>query len=402
MFRGKSPIWRGIAGSGLVKALDGGSRAVLNVAATCAGAGLIVGVVTLTGLGLKFSSIVLAYAGNSLLLTAIYTSLIVWIVGLAVPVTASYIICAVIAAPALIALGVPDFAAHMFIFYYAVLSEVSPPTALSPFAAAAITGGDPYKTTLQCWKYTAPAFLVPFMFVLDPSGTGLLLTGSIKTLGDADWGSIALVTFTAAIGIAALAGGLQGWLFKRTNLAERWMLIVAGFLLVYPKALFDVIGFALVALVVLMQWLRRAGAPPQGGPAQQAAHERAQGGDRHRRRHRRRCRDRAAARAPRLRRPDQLLEERSRSEGKRARLPRGGRRCAARAGRRRRGCRLPPAGGRRRGALEAAGRAREQRRHQHLRRIGQLGGAGCRGVPAHLRGQPARLVPDDRAPRRRT
>jgi TRAP transporter 4TM/12TM fusion protein len=255
-FKRKIPNWRGIAGSGLVKALDGGSRAVLNVAATCAGAGLIVGVVTLTGLGLKFSSIVLAYAGNSLLLTAIYTSLIVWIVGLAVPVTASYIICAVIAAPALIALKVPEYAAHMFIFYYAVLSEVSPPTALSPFAAAAITGGDPYRTTLQCWKYTAPAFLVPFMFVLDPSGTGLLLTGSIKTLGDADWGSIALVTFTAAIGIAALAGGLQGWLLKRTNLAERLMLVVAGFLLVYPKALFDAIGFALVALVVLMQYLR--------------------------------------------------------------------------------------------------------------------------------------------------
>ena len=270
VFQGKTSIWRGIAGSGLIKALDGGSRAVLNVAATCAGAGLIVGVVTLTGLGLKFSSIVLAYAGNSLLLTAIYTSLIVWIVGLAVPVTASYIICAVIAAPALIALKVPEYAAHMFIFYYAVLSEVSPPTALSPFAAAAITGGDPYKTTLQCWKYTAPAFLVPFMFVLDPSGTGLLLTGSIKTLGDADWGAIALVTFTAAIGIAALAGGLQGWLLKRTNLAERWMLIVAGFLLVYPKAMFDAIGFALVALVVLMQWLRRGEAPP-GRPARRGA-----------------------------------------------------------------------------------------------------------------------------------
>jgi len=261
VFQGKIPVWRGIAGSGLVKALDGGSRAVLNVAATCAGAGLIVGVVTLTGLGLKFSSIVLAYAGNSLLLTAIYTSLIVWIVGLAVPVTASYIICAVIAAPALIALKVPEYAAHMFIFYYAVLSEVSPPTALSPFAAAAITGGDPYKTTLQCWKYTAPAFLVPFMFVLDPSGTGLLLTGSIKTLGDADWGSIALVTVTAAIGIAALAGGLQGWLFKRTNLAERIMLVAAGFLLVYPKAIFDAIGFALFALVVAMQWMRRDPAP---------------------------------------------------------------------------------------------------------------------------------------------
>src|SRR3990172_5319885 len=99
--------------------------------------------------------------GGNLALAAVLTALVVWVVGLAVPVTASYIICAVIAAPALTRLGGPDFAAPMFIFYYAVLSEVSPPTALSPFAAAAITGGDPYKTTLQCWKYTTPAFLVP-------------------------------------------------------------------------------------------------------------------------------------------------------------------------------------------------------------------------------------------------
>src|SRR5881392_2466266 len=250
VFRRKIPVGRGLWDSGLVKALAGGSLGVLNVAATCAGAGIIVGTVTLTGLGLKFSSIVLDYAGGSLLLTAIYTSLIVWIVGLAVPVTASYIICAVIAAPAMIKLGVPDYAAHMFIFYYSVLSEVSPPTALSPFAAAAITGGDPYKTTLQCWKYTTPAFLVPFMFVLDPSGTGLLLTGSFKTLGGANWGSIAVVTITAAIGIVALAGGLQGWLFRRTTVYERWMLVVAGFLLVYPTSSADIVGFALVVVVL--------------------------------------------------------------------------------------------------------------------------------------------------------
>jgi TRAP transporter 4TM/12TM fusion protein len=255
LFQGRVPILRGLADSGLSKALQGGSLQVLNVAATCAGAGIIVGVVTLTGLGLKFSSIVLAYAGNSLLLTAIYTALIVWIVGLAVPVTASYIICAVIAAPALIVLKVPEFAAHMFIFYYAVLSEVSPPTALSPFAAAAITGGDPYKTTLQCWKYTTPAFLVPFMFVLDPSGTGLLLTGSIKTLADADWGSIAMVTFTAAVGIMALCGGFQGWLFKKTTWYERLMLLVAGVLLVYPKPLFDAVGLGLVAIVLATQFM---------------------------------------------------------------------------------------------------------------------------------------------------
>jgi TRAP-type uncharacterized transport system fused permease subunit len=275
VFQGKTPIWRGIAGSELVKALEGGSRAVINVAATCAGAGLIVGVVTLTGLGLKFSSIVLAYAGNSLLLTAIFTALIVWIVGLAVPVTASYIICAVIAAPALIALKVPEYAAHMFIFYYAVLSEVSPPTALSPFAAAAITGGDPYKTTLQCWKYTTPAFLVPFMFVLDPSGVGLLLMGSTKALAAADWGPIALVTLSGAAGIYAFAAAFQGWLLRRTDLLERLLLVFAGVLLTFPVPLpdllvtfaakltlgrahltADICGLVLLALMVAQQWYR--------------------------------------------------------------------------------------------------------------------------------------------------
>jgi TRAP transporter 4TM/12TM fusion protein len=286
-FRGRLPWVKGVWGSGLVKALEGGSVSMLNVAMTCASAGIIVGVVTLTGLGLKFSSIVLDYADSGadalvtfwtffgadstpvllhdmrLLLTAFYTSLIVWIVGLAVPVTASYIICAVIAAPAMINLGVPDFAAHMFIFYYAVLSEVSPPTALSPFAAAAITGGGPYRTTMQCWKYTTPAFLIPFMFVLDPSGTGLLLTGSFKTLGQADWGSIARVTITAGFGVVALAGGLQGWLFHKTTLLERWLLIVAGVLLVYPAALCDYIGAAMIGITVVLQKLR--GAPASSG-----------------------------------------------------------------------------------------------------------------------------------------
>ncbi len=267
--------------SGFLRALEGGSVSVLGVAVTCAAAGIIVGVVTLTGLGLKFSAIVLQYADSGaqglvnlwalfgvertpallhdmkLLLTAFFTGLVVWVVGLAVPVTASYIICAVIAAPALIKLGVPDFAAHMFIFYYAVLSEVSPPTALSAFAAAAITGGGPYRTTMQAWKYAAPAFLVPFMFVLDPTGTGLLLTGSFKTLANADWIAIAEVTATAAIGIVALAGGLQGWLLMKTIALERSMLVIAGVMLVYPRAMFDLIGGALVLAVIAMQLARR-------------------------------------------------------------------------------------------------------------------------------------------------
>jgi len=261
LFTGRGSLVKDLFQSPFVKAMEGGSIGMLNVAATCAGAGIIVGVVTLTGLGLKFSSIVIDYAGGSLLLTAIFTSLVVWIVGLAVPVTASYIICAVIAAPALIKLGVPDFAAHMFIFYYAVLSEVSPPTALSPFAAAAITGGDPYKTTLQCWKYTVPAFLVPFMFVLDASGQGLLLMGSAKALAAANWWSIAEVTLTAAVGIAALAAGFQGWALRRTTMIERWMLIIAGIALVYPGRIADVIGFGLVMAALAMQYFRPGDRP---------------------------------------------------------------------------------------------------------------------------------------------
>jgi TRAP-type uncharacterized transport system fused permease subunit len=147
----------------------------------------------------------------------------------------------------------------MFIFYYAVLSEVSPPTALSPFAAAAITGGDPYKTTLQSWKYTMPAFLVPFMFVLDPAGLGLLLMGSFKNLATAPWGEIAIVSITAMIGIAALAAGVQGWLFRKTTSLERWLLIAAGLALMYPKPLLDYVGVALIAAAIAMQKLRKGG-----------------------------------------------------------------------------------------------------------------------------------------------
>ena len=129
----------------LVAALEAGAIGMLGVGATTATAGIIVGVVTLTGLGLKIAGIIVALAAGRLFLTVVYSALAVWMLGLAVPVTASYIIAAVMVAPALAAVGVPAFAAHMFIFYYAVLSEVSPPTALSPFAAAALTGGQPVR-----------------------------------------------------------------------------------------------------------------------------------------------------------------------------------------------------------------------------------------------------------------
>jgi TRAP-type uncharacterized transport system fused permease subunit len=134
---------------------------------------------------------------------------------------------------------------------------VSPPTALSPFAAAAITGGDPYKTTLQAWKYTTPAFLVPMIFVIDPQGSGLLLGGSFKALGNADWGAIAATTFIAVSSIVALVSGFQGWLVRSTPAPVRLMLIVAGFLLIYPDTVTRGTGFGLIALSFLLQWFRR-------------------------------------------------------------------------------------------------------------------------------------------------
>ena len=164
------------------RALVDGARGVLPIAATTAAAGLIVAVVSLTGLGLKLSSMIVDAAGGSLPLTALFSAIAVLILGLAVPVTASFIIAAVIIAPAFILLEVEPFVAYMFIFYYAVLSEVSPPTALSAFAAAAITGGDGFRTMMLTLRYTAPAFLVPFAFVLTDNGQGLLLQGGLGTV----------------------------------------------------------------------------------------------------------------------------------------------------------------------------------------------------------------------------
>jgi TRAP-type uncharacterized transport system fused permease subunit len=149
----------------------------------------------------------------------------------------------------MIKLGIPEYAAHMFIFYYAVLSEVSPPTALAPFAAAAITGGNPYKTTMMAWKYTLPAFIVPFMFTLHPDGIGLLFKG--------DWLNILWTTITAAVGLGALAAAFTGWLKIATTKIERTLLIAAGLVLVYPGRLEDLIGIGLFAVAALLQYRRR-------------------------------------------------------------------------------------------------------------------------------------------------
>ncbi len=233
-------------------ALRGGATSTLSVASTCATAGIIVGVMVLTGLGLKMSDLIVDLANDSLFLSVMYTGIAVWVLGLAVPVTASYIIAAAITAPALISMGVPAVAVHMFIFYYAVLSEVSPPTALSPFAAAAITGGNPFRTMMITWKYTLPAFIVPFMFTLNTE-TGI----SLLALGD--WSDIILSTVTACLAIVALVAGVGGWMLRPANWPERAILVVAAALLLYTGPVQDLIGTALLILAIGLHWVRIRG-----------------------------------------------------------------------------------------------------------------------------------------------
>jgi TRAP transporter 4TM/12TM fusion protein len=232
----------------LGQALEEGSVSILSVAATTATAGIIVGIVTLTGLGLKIAGILVTLAGSSLFLTVVYSAIAIWLLGLAVPVTASYIIAAVMVAPALTQVGVSAAAAHMFIFYYAVLSEVSPPTALSPFAAASITGANPFRTMMVTWKYTIPAFVVPFAFTLAPEGMGLLLQAPAATVL---WSSL-----TAAAGVAALAFGAGGWLKRQATTVERVLAVSSGLLLIYPGTAADIAGAAILILAAALHLWR--------------------------------------------------------------------------------------------------------------------------------------------------
>ncbi|HET7695939.1 MAG TPA: TRAP transporter fused permease subunit [Vicinamibacterales bacterium] len=239
----------------LLEALATGGRSVVSVAATTATAGVIVGVVTLTGLGLKIAGLIVAFAGGSLFLTVLYSAIAVLVLGLAVPVTASYIIAAVMVAPAMTSVGVPDLAAHMFIFYYAVLSEVSPPTALSPMAAAAITGGRQVPTMWLAWKYTLPAFVFPFAFTLGPRGLALLMQGSLA--------QILIGSSVAALGVVALAAGLGGWIRGRASVAERVLAVAGGLLLFAPGSAAAAAGAASFAIAIVVHFLRRDAALPQ-------------------------------------------------------------------------------------------------------------------------------------------
>jgi TRAP-type uncharacterized transport system fused permease subunit len=242
----------------MIEALTDGSRSVLGIAATCACAGLIVSVVNLTGLGLTISSLIVALGGGERLLVIVLAAIAMWILGTAVPVTASYIIAAVMLVPALTKVGVPEPAAHMFMFYYAVLADVSPPTALAPFAASAITGGKPFHTMVQAWKYTLPAFLVPFMFCLTPEGLRLLMVTPEGRWPEtvADWAGILLTTGTSCLALAGLCVGATGYALRPANALERVLATLGGLALLAADLRADILGIALLAAALVLHWLR--------------------------------------------------------------------------------------------------------------------------------------------------
>ncbi|MEU5696038.1 TRAP transporter fused permease subunit [Actinosynnema sp. NPDC020468] len=235
----------------VLDSLSLGVRAALPVVAVCAAAGVITSTVTKTGLGQELAAALvdLASALSSrpaavLLVTAVLAAVAVSVLGLAVPVTASFVISWVVVGPALVGLGVAREETAMFVFYYAVLSEVTPPTALAAVAAAAITGGDVMKTMWRTWKYTLPAFLVPLAFVLTDHGAALLLRASFV---DVLWAFAA-----SALGVAALAVVTGGWLFGPARWPERALCVPAAALLLYlqPVTVAVGVGFLLVAVAV--------------------------------------------------------------------------------------------------------------------------------------------------------
>ena len=257
LFDGKGSIVRKLFQSPFVKAMEGGSIGVLNVAATCAGAGIIVGVVTLTGLGLKFSSIVIDYAGGS---PAADRDLHV-ADGVDRRTRGAgdrllHHLRGDRGAGADQARRARLRRAHVHLLLRGAVGGLAADGALA-VRGRGHHGRRSVHDDAAIWKYTVPAFLVPFMFVLDPSGQGLLLMGSTKALANANWWSIAEVTLSAAVGIAALAAGFQGWALKRATAIERIMLLVAGFALVYPTALADAIGFGLVLAALASQYFRK-------------------------------------------------------------------------------------------------------------------------------------------------
>jgi TRAP transporter 4TM/12TM fusion protein len=226
----------------ILKALEESAKNTLGVASACACAGIVIGVITLTGVGLKFTSFVLLLAGESLIPALIFTMLAGIVLGMGMPTTPAYIVQAALLIPALIKLGVMNIAAHMFVFYFSTISAITPPVAMAVYAAAGIGGAKLWPTGLWAMRIGATGFIVPFMFVY---GTSLLFIGSAFDVMTS-W-------ISASLGVIALAAGMMGWFLKEVTFLERLMLLAAALLLIKPGLYTDAVGLVLLILVILIQ-----------------------------------------------------------------------------------------------------------------------------------------------------
>ena len=240
----------------IVDALKSGSRNVLSVAIACAMAGMIVGTVTLTGLGLKFATGLARIAGNSIYLLLFFTMLSSIILGMGVPTTANYLITSTICAPAIISMvcnmqGIPVteptmaivMSAHLFVFYFGIVADITPPVALAAMAGSAIAKGDPFKTGVNATRIAIGAFIVPYIFVLNPA----------MLMIDTTVFAILQNVLTALVGMYALSGGLAGFVQDHCRWYERLLLIAGGMGMIIPGTVSDVIGFVIVAAIYIIQ-----------------------------------------------------------------------------------------------------------------------------------------------------
>ena len=241
----------------IVDALKGGARSVLSVAVACAMAGMIVGTVTLTGIGLKFATGLASIAGNNIFLLMFFTMLSSIVLGMGVPTTANYLITSTICASALInvlvamnGLSEPTMAiimsAHLFVFYFGIIADITPPVALAAMAGSAIAKGDPFKTGVTATRIAIGAFIVPYIFVLNP----------VMLMIDATVWDILLSALTALLGMYALSGGLTGFVADHCTWYERIILIAGGLAMIIPGLITDAIGLALLVAIILVQKAR--------------------------------------------------------------------------------------------------------------------------------------------------
>jgi TRAP transporter 4TM/12TM fusion protein len=226
---------KGIGFRTVYDALVDGARNTLAVAMACACAGIVIGVVTITGLGIVFTQFVVVLSQDSLILALALTAIAGIVLGMGMPTTPSYIVMVSLLVPAVIKLGAITPAAHMFAFYFAILSAITPPVALAVFAAAGLAKTDLWRAGWESVRVAAPAYIVPFMFVYEPS---LLMIG--------DWLTIATSVISAIIGVICLAAGLMGYLRSPCNWWERCLLVVAALLLIKPGYISDAVGLAVL------------------------------------------------------------------------------------------------------------------------------------------------------------